>query len=99
MSVAERCAHSRLRFGSGGYYIFCVEPACSRRWVAARSATDDSPGESDGTSGELVRVSDAQQAFATAKLIASGASPRRSPSGMVPVVKFPMASEEPEKKP
>lgn len=40
------CAHNRLRFGSGGYYIFCAEPKCNAMWVAIKSGPG-SKGDTD----------------------------------------------------
>jgi len=37
----EKCPHEKLTFGSGGFYIFCVN--CSRRWVACSVDNDCQP--------------------------------------------------------
>lgn len=58
MSIEQGgCGHLRLRFGSGGYYIFCND--CAAAWIAWKMGSDErvqgvidgQPINGSGTSG------------------------------------------------
>lgn len=58
------CSHSSLRFGSGGYYVFCSAPFCNAAWIAWKMGEDERvPGITKGqpicgssTMGERIAV-------------------------------------------
>lgn len=47
--MTTNCRHTTLRFGSGGYYIFCSEPGCGAAWIAWKMGEDERvPGVTNG---------------------------------------------------
>lgn len=43
------CSHTTLKFGSGGYYIFCAELDCGASWIAWKMGEDERvPGVDKG---------------------------------------------------
>jgi len=43
------CSHKTLRFGSGGYYVFCSSPGCNAAWIAWKMGEDERvPGVTKG---------------------------------------------------
>ena len=53
-----KCKHETLRFGSGGYYVFCE--TCHVRWVAIKGGPDDTELDrdraGDGLTADELRI-------------------------------------------